>query len=149
MKQDKKRKNDDDDDKKNKDDDDDKKNKDDDDDDDKKSRNINVPECVTGGKNYLRCDPATMKSSDQATCNSIKQEVCGPDMSSVDKSYCECIGLYEVASFQLRGAESSSLRTMMKGMISTKDRQILVDLNKDNGGGGGAGGGNGGGKVSE
>ncbi|KAL3792190.1 hypothetical protein HJC23_008490 [Cyclotella cryptica] len=159
---DKKRKNDDDDDKKGKNDDDDKKNKDDDDDkkrknddddddkknkddddddDDKNSRNINVPECVTGGKNYLRCDPATVKSSDKETCNAIKHEVCGKDMSNIDQSYCECIGLYEDASAQLQGAESTPFRAMLKGMISTKDKQVLVDLNKDNGGGGGGDGG--------
>lgn len=105
-----------------------------------------MPECVTGGKNYLRCDPDTVKSSDKETCKSIKKEVCGPDMSNVDKSYCKCIGLYDDASVQLRGSESSRLRTMLKGMISTKDKQTLVDLNKDNGGGGGGGGG---GKVRE
>jgi hypothetical protein len=85
-----------------------------------------------------------VKSSDEETCKSIKKEVCGKDMSTVEKSYCECIGLYEDASVQLRGSESSRLRTMLKGMISTKDKQILVDLSKDNGGGG-----DGGGKVRE
>jgi hypothetical protein len=103
---DKKNKDDDDDKKRKNDDDDDKKNKDDDDDDDKKSRNITVPECTSGGKNYLRCDPATVKSSDKETCNAIKKEVCGKDMSSVDKSYCECIGL--------DGKETAFLRGIMK-----------------------------------
>jgi len=102
--QDKTRKDDDDDDKKKKDDDDDdKKNKDDDDDDDKKNRNSSVPECVTDGKNYQRCKPATMNPSDAATCNSIKQEMCSGNISSVDQSYCACIGLDGMTSSRLRG----------------------------------------------
>ncbi|KAL7474940.1 hypothetical protein ACHAW6_000881, partial [Cyclotella cf. meneghiniana] len=53
---------------------------------------------------------------------------------------------------EVEGAESTALRATLKGMISTKDRQTLVDLNKDNGGGGGGGGGgksDGGGNKSD
>ena len=72
-----------------------------DDDDDDSNRTIIKPECKTNGKNYKRCKDPVKKDVD--TCDDIEYYVCGKNMSSNDKQYCKCIGLYGSSLF--RGKE--------------------------------------------
>lgn len=91
------------------------KNKDDDDDDDGYYTSVILPECVVDGKNYLRCDPFTMKKRDADTCEAIDYEVCNEYREKrkgrsiyFEEEYCECIGLEYIEKVaQLRGATNA------------------------------------------
>jgi tRNA threonylcarbamoyladenosine modification (KEOPS) complex Pcc1 subunit len=91
-----------------------------DDDDDDNKRTVILPECETGGTNYLRCAPDTVVNDDKDTCDQIYEEVCDRKDSkkkkkssiSFEESYCECIGLeYNPKKMvvQLRGAVNAQL----------------------------------------
>ncbi|KAL3786302.1 hypothetical protein HJC23_006582, partial [Cyclotella cryptica] len=120
------KKNDNNDDKNDKDDDDDKNNKDDD---DKENRSGSVPECKTNGVNYHKCYPATMKPSDEDTCDSIENDVCGKDMSNSDKDYCKCMGFNGKAVVTTAG-----FFPVRKGSGSSNHKQLFIDLDSDDGG---------------
>lgn len=89
-----------------------------------------MPECTTNGANYNRCDPATMNPSDAATCNSIKNGMCGSNMKSSDMDYCTCIGLHGRAV-----VASANFRPVLKGTGPSKHKRVFIDLEKDDDGG--------------
>ena len=87
---------------------------DDDDDGDDNIRTVILPECVVDEKNYLRCDPFTMKKRDEDTCEEINDEVCAKGhnkrkgrSAEFEEEYCQCIGLEYVKAAQLRGATNA------------------------------------------
>jgi hypothetical protein len=51
---------------------------------------------------YKRCDPDTMVSKDEETCDEIECLVCNDEMDTEYEGYCNCNGLKK--SKMLRGA---------------------------------------------